>query len=177
MPIKSSKNYSPDVVKAYKAAIIAMKKGQNSDAQSLFQAILRKEPAMLGAHMNTGILLRQAGEFDASKQAFLKVIELDSKNAMAYNELGVLARNKGEFDQAEKMYKKAVKLDANYHAPLLNLGILYDLYLLKPKDALNYYKSYQVAAKKPEKNLTIWIKDLEKRIEQARKTNENTQRN
>ena len=79
-----------------------------------------------------------------------------------YNNRGITFRENGEFRKAEDDYKQSISLKPDFSAPVLNLGILYELYLGKYADALKYYKEY-VKLGGDRKDVLSWIEMLEKR--------------
>lgn len=80
-----------------------------------------------------------------------------------YNSRGILFREKGEFKKAEKDYFKSISLKPDFHKAFLNLGILYELYLGKPEEALKSYREYVRLGGNREEVLA-WIDIIEKRI-------------
>jgi len=93
-----------------------------------------------------------------------KAIDVNDLNFDAYNYLSLLYREQGKFDESEKMYQSALvkwKDNAEIHC---NLGILYDLYIGKPRAALDEYKLCQLLTEEPSRQLRGWIVDLERRL-------------
>ncbi len=80
----------------------------------------------------------------------------------AYNSRGILYRDNGEFKKAEADYQKSITLKPDFSDAFLNLGILYELYLGKPGDALKNYKEYLKKGGKRE-DVLVWINVLEKK--------------
>jgi len=80
-----------------------------------------------------------------------------------YNSRGILFREKGEFKKAEEDYLKCLSLKPDFDKAYLNLGILYELYLGRPEDALRSYREYIRLGGKRE-DVFAWIDIIEKRI-------------
>jgi tetratricopeptide (TPR) repeat protein len=59
-----------------------------------------------------------------------------------YYNLGVGALQKGDFIQAEAALRRVVELVPTDKESCYNLGVLYEKYLNRPKDALKYYLRY-----------------------------------
>jgi tetratricopeptide (TPR) repeat protein len=59
-----------------------------------------------------------------------------------YYNLGVGALQKGDFIQAEAAFRRVVELVPEDKESCYNLGVLYEKYLNRPKDALKYYLRY-----------------------------------
>ncbi len=112
-------------------------------------------------------------EKEVQERALLRVIELNPGKAEAYNKMGIFYRYMGRFDDARKMYEKALSIDANDQSAQLNVGILYDLYLVNIPMALESYRKYQTMMGAEDKQIGLWISDLEKRHKLATKATEN----
>ena len=59
-----------------------------------------------------------------------------------YYNLGVAALEKGDFIQAEAAFKRVVELDPQDKDACYNLGVLYEKFLNKKKEAVKYYLRY-----------------------------------
>lgn len=99
----------------------------------------------------------------AQEKSLLKVIELHPRQAEAYNQMGIFYRHVGRFDEARTLYEKALTIDPGHQSAQLNLGILYDLYLADIPMAMEGYRKYQSLISNEDKQVNIWIADLEKR--------------
>ncbi|MBI5199911.1 MAG: tetratricopeptide repeat protein [Nitrospirae bacterium] len=80
-----------------------------------------------------------------------------------YNSRGILFRKNGEFKRAEEDYLKSISIRPDLRNAFLNLGILYELYLGKPEDALKNYKEY-VRLGGGREDVLVWIDIIEKKI-------------
>jgi Flp pilus assembly protein TadD len=78
------------------------------------------------------------------------------------NQLGITYRLHGQFVKAREAYETAIALDAAYASPVLNLGILNDLYLQDRKRALVLYDQY-LALSGGDAAVTKWVADLKNR--------------
>lgn len=83
-------------------------------------------------------------------------------DAEMYNNRGIAFRENGEFKKAGDDYKRSAGLRPDFTNPVLNLGILYELYLGNFTDALKNYKEY-VKLGGSRKDVASWIDLLEKR--------------
>ncbi len=79
-----------------------------------------------------------------------------------YNSRGITFRVNGNFKKAEEDYRQSIALKSDFSDAVLNLGILYELYLGKYSDALNNYKEY-IKLGGDRKEVLSWIDILEKR--------------
>ena len=85
------------------------------------------------------------------------------QQAAEQNQLGITLRQSGKFDQAREAYEQAIKLDPNYAPPLLNLGILHDMYLADGKQALELYVRYLALKPAGDPEVNKWIVELKNR--------------
>ena len=83
--------------------------------------------------------------------------------ALYFNQLGITYRQQGQFKKAAEAYERAIELDANYTSPLLNLGILHDLYLWDGKRALELYDRYLALSPGGDAVVSKWVADLKNR--------------
>ena len=74
-------------------------------------------------------------------------------------------RRAGNFDAARSAYEKALIADPAHAKAQLNLGILYDLYLQRPAQALTAYEAFQAAQDEADPQVDIWIADVKRRVE------------
>ena len=93
---------------------------------------------------------------------FERATQLNPLQPIYFNQLGVTYRQQGHFDKAKRAYERAIALDGAYAAPVLNLGILHDLYLGEGARALEWYDRY-VALAGNDAIVTKWIVDLKNR--------------
>jgi tetratricopeptide (TPR) repeat protein len=110
----------------------------------------------------TSVTLNNDGK-DEDEKALVKATEQVPPNIEAYNQLGIHYRNNGRFDNARNAYEKALVINPNYLSAHLNLGILYDLYLRDVGKALEQYRLYKNLLPTEDKQVAMWIADLEKR--------------
>jgi Flp pilus assembly protein TadD len=80
-----------------------------------------------------------------------------------YYNLGAGALQKGDFIQAEAAFRRVVELVPTDKESCYNLGVLYEKYLNRPKDALKYYLRYVNLS--DEKDLDVervkgWIREI-----------------
>ncbi len=158
--------YSSTVTNRYARALGYMDAGDDSRAQTEFEAFGKSYPDYAGAHVNLGIIHGRNGRPDAAEAAFRRAVSICAECASAYNHLGISQRQKGLFDEAEQYYQRAINADPNYALAYYNLGVLYDLYRGRPDLALQYYEAYvehevNVANIK---EVRMWIIDLKRRV-------------
>ncbi|RMH17029.1 MAG: hypothetical protein D6698_08875, partial [Gammaproteobacteria bacterium] len=76
----------------------------------------------------------------------------------------ILDRRKGLFKEAERNYIQAIQEDDGFAEAYLNLGILYDLYLLDHKKALQQYQKYLSFNDSDSPSVEIWIRDIRQQL-------------
>ena len=91
-------------------------------------------------------------------------LSLHPEHPAANNQLGILRRSQGRFADAEAAYERAIAADPDYALAYMNLGILLDVYLRRPADALANYERYQELLIEPDRAVAGWIVDLRRRL-------------
>lgn len=158
MPPQASKG-DPDL--RFKAALKLMKEKKSKEAEAAFLGLARDFPAFSGPLTDLGILHAQARRRDQAIASLSEAVNVNAKNVIALNWLGILYRESGDFARAEKVYLKALAANPDYAAARLNLGILYDVSLKRPRDALAQYRLYQEQTGGSNLIVGVWIKELE----------------
>ena len=152
----------PRAQAAFDTARRAMRAGRNDEAERQLKALAQSNPELGGVHANLGLLYRQAGKLPESAAALEKAVQVSPDQALFHNQLGITYRQQGQFNKARDEYDKAIALDATYASPVLNLGILNDLYLQDRKRALVLYDQY-LAIAGGDAAVTKWVADLKNR--------------
>ena len=152
----------PRAQAAFDTARRAMRAGRNDEAERQLKALAQSNPELGGVHANLGLLYRQAGKLPEAAAALEQAVQASPRQAVFHNQLGITYRQKGEFGKARDAYEKAIALDAAYASPLLNLGILHDLYLQDRRRALALYDQY-LALAGGDSAVTKWVADLKNR--------------
>lgn len=155
---------SPDYEKAHSL----MENEQYQAAIPLLQAVTTSKPELAEPYINLGLALRANGQLDDALKALETAVKLDPGNPASHHQLGILYREMGMFDESLAAYKKALKLDHKYALAHRNIGILYDLYLQQPDQALLHYKKYLELTGEPDKQVSNWIIDLQRRVSATR---------
>jgi Flp pilus assembly protein TadD len=124
------------------------------------------------SHNMLGVVYRRRGMLDKAIAEYRKAIALSESSASTasgqtvsaevYYNLAIAQRENGDFRKAEEAYLKSIKLNPNFAAAYYNLGVLYDLYLNQPSDAVRCYREYERLAGQNQ-NVDVWIADLEQR--------------
>jgi Flp pilus assembly protein TadD len=152
----------PRAQAAFDTARRAMRAGRNDEAERQLRVLAQSNPELGGVHANLGLIYRQAGKLPEAAAAFEKAVQVSPDQALFHNQLGITYRQQGQFTKARDEYDKAIALDATYASPVLNLGILNDLYLQDRKHALALYDQY-LAMSGGDAAVTKWVADLKNR--------------
>jgi len=154
---------NPQAQRAFDDSVRALRAGRTDDAERGFVALTKSNPELGGPHANLGVIYRQAGKLPEAVAEFEKATHASPRQAIYFNQLGITYRQQGEFKKARTAYEQAIELDPAYAAPVLNLGILHDLYLNDSARALEQYDLY--LALSPAKDATVvkWVADLKNR--------------
>ena len=161
---------SPDPAKGdaeqrFQNALKLMKDHQPQEARDAFASLAQDFPQYSGPLNDLGVLQAQGKQRDQAIASFAKAIAADGHNAFAYGWLGILYRESGDYAHAEQAYRKAIELKPDDAAAHLNLGILCDLYLKHPAEALAQYRDYQRIAGSNNLMVAVWIKQLEVKMQ------------
>jgi tetratricopeptide (TPR) repeat protein len=153
-----------DVQKRFDDAVALLGANRVSEAQQQFLRLTQTNPELSAPWINLGAIELKASHFDTAIDYFKKALQHDAQSAVANNYLGMSYRNQGKFSQAEAAYQAAIAANKDYALAHFNLGLLYDLYLQKPEQAIEQYESYQALQGTPDAKVAAWIKDLKARL-------------
>ncbi|MBM7076675.1 tetratricopeptide repeat protein [Micromonospora humida] len=73
--------------------------------------------------LKLGVEQGQAGDYDAAKASFEKVLAAEADNKFAWFNLGFIAQSRNQADEAISNYDKALAADADYKPALYNKAI------------------------------------------------------
>ncbi len=136
--------------------------GKTAEAKADFQQMETNYPSLAEPSVNLAIVLRGAGDLAGADAALQRATTRSPDYALAWNELGLVRRSEGKFDDARMAYGKAISADANYAPTHRNLGVLLDLYLQDPTEALAQMEQYQRLTGE-DKPVSGWIAELRRR--------------
>lgn len=154
---------TPAAQRAFDDARRAMRAGRMDDAERGFKSLVQFHPELGGPHANLGLIYRQAGKLPEAVAALEQATKASPRQPVYFNQLGITYRLQGQFAKAREAYERAIDLDGNYAAAVLNLGVLYDLYLWDPKRAAEHYDRYLAMTPGGDATVTKWLADLKNR--------------
>ncbi|MFG1883727.1 tetratricopeptide repeat protein [Micromonospora sp. NPDC049102] len=88
--------------------------------------------------LKLGVEQGQAGNLDAAKATFEKVLDADANNKFAWFNLGFIAQSRNQNDEAISSYDKALAADASYKPALYNKAIA--LESTQPTTSVDIYR-------------------------------------
>lgn len=150
-----------DPAAQFEESLALLKSKKFKEARVGFESLAKQHPEFSGPLTNLAILDAKANTREAAITNFNRAINANPRNAIAYNWLGILYREAKNYPRAEQSYLQSLEINAENPAVVLNLAILYDLYLKRPSDALARYQEYQRMTNSRELKVTAWIKALE----------------
>ncbi len=153
---------NPDIDTPFTKALEMIESGDLNTAEELLLDLTLSQTQLTGPHANLGIVYYKKENYEQAESTFRTVLEMAPNHTIAYNYLGMTLRQLGRFTEAQQSYEQAIIANPAYRHAHLNLGILYDLYMKKPVDALVHYEQYQALSESEDKKVSLWIKDLKR---------------
>jgi tetratricopeptide (TPR) repeat protein len=143
-------------------AIALIKEGNFRQAEANLEEIVKVRPDIPEAHFNLGWVKQQLRKHAEAITHLRAGLQLRPGDVRAANLIAISQRELGLFSEAEATYIEALTVAPDYDKALLNLGILYELYLRKPQLALERYRRYQALRQTPDTRVAGWIAVLER---------------
>nr|WP_010131944.1 tetratricopeptide repeat protein [Microbulbifer agarilyticus] len=137
---------------------------QFTAAETELQQVVSQWPELSGAWLNLAKVQLKLEQPEQAEQSLQQAVTANARNVFAWNSLGVLLRDQGRFDEAREAYQSALSQWPDFAMGHRNLGILFDLYLHKPEQALHHYREAQALETEEDRMLKGWIMDLERRL-------------
>ena len=148
----------------FQQALALMKARKYPEAQAAFIALSKDYPNFSGPFTDLGILYAQGRQHELAVASLTRAVAANPNNEVAHNWLGTLHRENHDFVRAEQSYRKAISVKPEYAQAHLNLAILYDVALHRPKDAVASYKDYQRIIGTEDLIVAAWIREIESRM-------------
>lgn len=145
------------------AAIALLKAGEFRQAEINLEEIVKVRPDLVEAHFNLGWARFQLKKCREAIPVLLDGLKLKPADIAAFNLIAICQRTLGQFTEAEKTYLQGLLLAPDNDKLHLNIGVLYDLYLFRPEQALEHYRQYQSLQKSPDTRVAGWIALLERK--------------
>jgi tetratricopeptide (TPR) repeat protein len=148
----------------FQEAVVAAEQGNAARAEAEFTALASATPTLAGPSLNLGIVLARTEHWPEAASALAEALQRNPSSAVAAGELGLVNRQLGKFADAEHAYRHALELDPNTSRTHRNFGVLLDLYLQKPAEALREYQSSLELLGGEDKQISAWIAELKQRL-------------
>lgn len=151
----------------FQEAVAIAQAGNTTGAEAEFAAIAGTQPELAGPPFNLGIAQEKEGRYADAEKALSDAVRRNP-SAAANDMLAIVQRNLGKFAEAAASYARAIELEPDSARVHRNAGVLEDLYLDHPAEALGHFEK-ALAAGGDEKLLGAWIAELHQRISAAQK--------
>ncbi len=140
---------SPDPKTKVNLAAAFVRKNRLSDAEAMYDDILKSDPDFAEAEYGLGNVWQKRGDFSRAVQHYRKAIDIDPDYFNAYNNLGAVYLQLGDYANAVKILEKSIELKPEFVESSYNLalaliqlkqmeraeGILQDVVEINPGDA------------------------------------------
>jgi tetratricopeptide (TPR) repeat protein len=152
-----------DGVRASFAALAGLKPARYLKAERLPDAAAHPEIA-------AGLAALAAGRYAEAEGLLAQAPPAPA----AWTAIGVARRQQGRMAEALEAYDGAQMLDPDDPLPVLNRGVLFDLYLGLPRAALTDFERYQALAGGPDVQVAAWITEVKRRADHEEQSAEVT---
>jgi cellulose synthase operon protein C len=154
----------------FQEAVATAERGGGPQADAEFVALEAAAPILAGPSLNHGILLCRGLQWAQAEGALNEALKRYPSSATAAAQLGIVYRQLGKFAEAEQSYRHALELEPNDARTHRNLGVLLDLYVQKPAEALGEYERSLALAGGDDKVMSAWIAEIRQRLGAGQKT-------
>lgn len=154
----------PAAAAALATALVPLRAGQYDKAVTALRPLTAEYPRYSGPWANLGIALARLGRDAEAETALRQALALKAAAPEVHNELGMLHRRAGRFAEARAAYATALAAAPDFPLAHRNLGVLCDLYLSDLDCALTHYQAYARLAPPDDKEIELWIADLQQRL-------------
>lgn len=157
-------NVKPANREAFAQALAAIEAERWHQAEPLLRKVTANQPKLAGPWVNLAQVYVATEQLEEARLALSQALNANPDHCAARNQLGVLSRQAGDFSAAEGHYKRCLNSEPDNETVVLNLGILYELYLGRLPEALAAYRQYQDLSDTEDRKVKGWVMDLERRL-------------
>jgi tetratricopeptide (TPR) repeat protein len=147
----------------YEVAVVARQAGEMDVAEEAFDEIAVDYPALAEPRINLAILYIDSDRSQEAETLLDRIVTAHPGNAVAWNELAILRRRNGQLAAADEAYVNAIDAKPDYALAHRNRGILLDLYLGQPREALVHYRRYLELSGSDEE-VEGWVTEMSYRL-------------
>ncbi|MFL6713995.1 MAG: tetratricopeptide repeat protein [Sulfurifustis sp.] len=115
-------------------------------AREAYEKALAADPAHVGASINLGRLLHDAGRVEDAERTYRRAIAQGAKDALLWYNLGVLLSDRGRQHDALEAYEAALRLNPRMVDCHYNMALVCEL-LQKHKEAIRHMAQYRRLSK------------------------------
>ena len=105
-------------------AVAHQQAGQTAEAEKAYRALLSRNPRVIPALNNLGLLLDAAGRHGEAEQSFRAALAVRPEYPEALNNLGAAIRHHRKYDEALECFRQALALQPTNVEALINRGDL-----------------------------------------------------
>ena len=140
------------------------------DAAAVWTELAARMPALAVPVYNLGLLAMRRGQWPQALEHLEAAQARATGDADVLDALGITYRNLGRFRDAEAAYRAALAALPDRAASHRNIGVLLDLYLQQPAEALPHFERYLALTGAADKQVSAWIAELKQRVAPAAQT-------
>jgi len=108
------------------------------DANNNYQLAIKKDPKLIEAYNNLGVISKVKGDFETALKYFKEASALDTKRADILYNIGNVYKSLNRANEAINFYRKSIVANPEYDLPYNNIGTVY-LELGRHEEAINAY--------------------------------------
>jgi tetratricopeptide (TPR) repeat protein len=141
--------------------------GKPDDAAAIWTDLGTRAPALAAPAYNLCLLAMHRGQWPQALEQLEAARARKGGDASVLDALGITYRNLGRFRDAEAAYRASLEAEPDRAASHRNIGVLLDLYLQQPAEALPHFERYMALTGAPDKQVSGWIAELKQRVTPA----------
>src|SRR5262249_15940432 len=126
-----------------------MRLGQQTDAQKIYEAAIKRGIDTSGFRMNLGVIALSQKDFARGQTELEKAIALDPLNVSAYFHLADLLPIKAETAKSIDFYKKSLQINPDFIYSINGLGMAYAAMKNNEKSVEYFQKAIQLEPQNP----------------------------
>lgn len=134
------------------------------DAAAVWTQLAASAPAQAAPLYNLGVLAMRRGQWPQALEQLEAAQARAGGDAGVQDALGITYRNLGRFRDSEAAYRASLQAAPDRAASHRNIGVLLDLYLQQPAEALPHFERYMALSETPDKQVSGWIAELKQRV-------------
>jgi len=138
-PVDNPRESMLDVDSLLDSAMAFHQQNELDKAETLYAAILSREPRHFSATHLLGLISSSRGDFQAAAERLRRAVALNPRSALAHLNLGLALWNLGQPEEALKHYHHSLRFNPNQFDALFNCGLALQT-LQRPAEAVVTYE-------------------------------------